>query len=186
MTRFLFLLFFLVTTGCQPIGGYPIESPYYQPPANSRLVLNQPIEIPPDSATVRFQFGKIVGGVNEFEPNCVFELTTIRETAQRVEPDTFTVTKVRSGSSLRNSMRQNQPGLMHARFVSDDTGGGPIRYFYKTEMFLHSARQPNVLMLTCQHAWETGSSSLEYQRPPTVAEMRQALGAYFTLQLPGI
>ena len=114
----------------------------------------------------------------------MFELTTVRETAQRVEPQTFTVTKVRSGSSLRNSMRGIRPGLMQAHFVFDDTG--PTRYFYKTEMFLRSERQPNVLMLTCQHAWETGSSRFEYQRPPTLAEMRQALGAYFTLKPAGI
>lgn len=174
----------LVLAACQPLSSYPVDSPWYQPPAGAEWVLNRSIEIPPDSATVRFQFGQIVRGLNEFEPNCVFELTTVRTTPQPVAPQTFVITKVRSGSSFRNSMRA--PGL---RFVKTHLGAddsGPTRYFYKTEMFLRSDKQPNVLMLTCQHAWESGSSSFEYQRPPTVAEMREALGAYFTLRLPAI
>jgi hypothetical protein len=173
----------LTAAACRPLSSYPIDSPYYQPPAGSRLILNQSIVIPPDSATVRFQFGQVVQGVNDFETNCVFELTTVRDVPQPVEPQEFVVTKVRSGSSTRNSGRQPGPGLMKVHFGPSDSG--PVRYFFKTEMFLRSDRQPNVLMLTCQHAWETGSSSLEFQRPPTVAEMGAALGAYFTLRLPG-
>jgi len=176
------LIALLGLAACRPPGSYPIDSPWYQPPAGSQLVLNQAVEIPPDSATLRFQFGRIVPAVNDFETHCVFELTTVKETPQRVEPDTFRVTKVRSGSGIHRAARQT-PGLMKARWVFDD--GGPTRYYYQTEMFLRSERQPRVLMLTCQHAWETGSSSFEYQRPPTVAEMRRALGDYFTLKLPG-
>ena len=178
------LVALLGLTSCQPLSNYPVESVWYQPPVGAEWVLNQPIEIPPDSATVRFQFGKVVRVVNEFEPNCVFELTTVRETSQPVAPQVFVVTRVRSGSSLRNSLREEGPRFVRAHMGADDAG--PIRYFFKTEMFLRSDKQPNVLMLTCQHAWESGSSSLQYERPPTVAEMQQALGAYFTFRRPAI
>jgi hypothetical protein len=93
------------------------------------------------------------------------------------------VTKVRSGSSIYSVAGPRPFSFVRMTWGGDDTG--PTRYYYKTEMFLRSERQPNVLMMTCQHAWDTGTSSFEYQRPPTVAEMRQAMGAYFTLKLPG-
>lgn len=182
MKRGFALIFTLALAGCQSLSSYPVDSPWYQPPPGSRWVLNQAVEIPPNSATLHFQFGKIVGGVQEFEPNCVFELRTVKETPQRVEPDVFEVTKVRSGSSIYRAARRSTPGLMQASWGSDDTGS--IRYYYKTEMFLRSEKQPDVLLLTCQHAWDTGSS-FQYERSPTVAEMRQALGSYFTLKLPG-
>lgn len=184
MIRAGILVLALVVAGCQAPSRYPVDSPWYQPPAGSELVLNEAVEIPPGSATLRFQFGRIVHGVNEFETNCVFELTTVRDAPQRVAPDTFRVTRVRSGSSIHRAARP-AAGWLKARFVSDDAG--PIRYYYQTEMFLHSERQPQVLMMTCQHAWDTGGfSNLALQRPPTVAEMRQAFGAYFTLRLPGV
>lgn len=172
----------LAVAACQPLSSYPIDSPFYQPPPGSQWVLNQAIEIPPDGATLRFQFGKIAGGVKDFEPNCVFELKTVKDTPQHVEPDTFVVTKVRSGSSILRAAREPAAGLMNASWGGDSRG--TIRYYFKTEMFLRSEKQPNVLMLTCQHAWDTGSS-FQYERPPTIAEMQQALGGYFTLKLPG-
>jgi len=63
-------------------------------------------------------------------------------------------------------------------------GNGGSRLYYKTELFLRSEKQPQILAMTCQHAWETGSSGLDL-RPLTVAEMRQAMGSYFALHLPG-
>jgi hypothetical protein len=187
MRFWLVLVLSLAAAACQPLSSYPVDSPWYQPPAGSELVLNQPVEISPNAATVRFQFGKIVSGVQDFEPNCVFELTTVRETPQRVEPDVFVVTKVRSGSSIFRAERPQPPGLpglMKAGLSFE--GSSPTRYYYQTEMFLRSERQPNVLMMTCQHAWQSPPSRFEFQRPPTVAEMRQAMGDYFTLKLPGI
>jgi hypothetical protein len=179
--RIILLLPFALA-GCQSPGGYPIDSPWYQPQPGSRWALNEAVEIPPDSATVRFQFGKIVHGVQDFEPNCAFEVKTVRDAPQRIEPDVFTVTRVRSGSSILRAARDTAPGFVRVSSGSDDTGS--IRYYYKTEMFLHSDKQPDVLLLTCQHAWDTGSS-FQYERPPTIGEMQQALGGYFTLKLPG-
>lgn len=184
MRHWFVLILSLAAAACQPLSSYPVDSPWYQPPAGSELVLNQPIEIPPNAATVRFQFGKIVRGLQDFEPNCVFELTTVRETPQRVEPDVFVVTKVRSGSSIYRAALPQPSGLMTVGLTFE--GDTPTRWYYQTEMFLRSERQPNVLMMTCQHAWQSGPSRFEYQRPPTVAEMRQAMGDYFTLKLPGI
>ena len=160
---------------------YPVTSPYYQIPPGSRLILDRPIEIAPDSATTRLQFGKILGrsGVNEFEPMCVFEITTVAERVQRVEPDSFEITKVRRSESTHWAAAPSVPGLLKASW---GWGGGMTRYYLKTEMFLHSAVQPQVLAMTCQRAWDSGSS-VQTQRPLTIAEMQQALGDVFRFQL---
>ena len=182
MKNWITLILSLAVAACQPLSSYPINSPYYQPPTGGQLALNQAIEIPPDRATLRFQFGKVVPSVHEYEPHCIFEVTTISEAPQRIKPDLFLITKVRSGSSIY-AAQLSQPGIMHAGWMFDDTG--PTHYYYKTEMFLRSERQPHVLMLTCQHVWVVGTD-WSRQRPPTLAEMQQALGAYFTFKLPGI
>lgn len=182
MRRGFLLILTLAMAACQPLSSYPPNSPYYQPPANGQLILNRAIEIPPDRATLRFQFGKAVQRVHEYDTHCIFEVTTLSEHPQHIEPDRFVITKVRSGSSLYPALR-SQPGLMHAGWVYDDSA--PTHYYYRTEMFLRSERQPQVLMLTCQHVWVVGTD-WSRQRPPTLAEMRQALGDYFTFSLPSI
>lgn len=177
------LLSLLASAACQPLGSYPIDSPFYQPPAGGQLALNQAIEIPPDRATLRFQFGKPVQSVHEYDTHCIFEVTTLSEAPQRIQPDLFQITKVRSGSSIY-SVQRSLPGPIPARWVFDDDSG-PTHYYFRTEMFLHSARQPQVLLLTCQHVWVVGTN-WSRERPPTLAEMQQALGSYFTFKLPGI
>jgi hypothetical protein len=179
----LLVLLALALTACQTTAEFPVTSPYFQIPVGSRLVLNQPIEIPPTAATVRLQFGKVVSRshTQEFEPVCVFESKIVGETAQRIAPDSFEITRVRRGYSMLSAQAAPSTGLIKA-FWRDDVGSS--RQYYKTEMFLHSTKQPQILYMTCQQAWEPGGS-LDL-RPLTIAEIRQALGDYFSLRLAGI
>ena len=179
----LLVLLALTLTACQSTAPLPVSSPYYLIPVGSRLVLQQPIEIAPTSATVRLQFGKIVSRFNsqDFEPLCVFESRIVGETAQIIEPDSFEIIRVRRDYNTLSAQAAPRTGLIK---VFADSGGGS-RLYYKTELFLRSTKQPQILVMTCQHAWEPGSSGLDL-RPLTVDEIRQALGAYFTLQLAGI
>lgn len=171
-------------TACQSNANLPITSPYFEIPVGSRLVLNQPIEIAPTSATLRFQFGKIVSRFDsqDFEPACIFESNIVGEKAQRIEPDTFDIIRVRRGnSSVASYSAPSGLVLVSARFIGD----GGSRQFYKTEFFLRSQKQPQILVMTCQHAREAGATAAE-SRPLTVAEIQQALGDYFTLNVRGV
>ena len=185
MKLLLIALLTLTLAACQTDAKLPVSSPYFQIPVGSRLVLNQPIEIPPTYATVRLQFGKIVSRFHtqDFEPVCVFESNLVGEAAQRIEPDSFEIIRVRIGSSTLSAQVAPQPGLI--KVFSWRDGGGSSRQYYKTELFLRSAKQPQILAMTCQHAGEEGYALTELN-PLTVAEIQQALGAYFTLQLAGI
>lgn len=180
----LLILLVLALTGCQTTAEFPVTSPYFQIPIGSRLVLNQAIEIPPNAATVRLQFGKIVSRFHtqEFEPVCVFESKIVGKTAQLIAPDSFEIIRVRQDSSAISAQAAPSSGLIKAFWRSDDGGGS--RQYYKTEMSLRSTKQPQILFMTCQQAWEPGGS-LDL-RPLTVAEIRQALGDYFSLRLAGI
>lgn len=153
--------------------------PNYLIPVGSRLVLNQPLEIAPTSATVRLQFGKIINRFNaqDFEPLCVFESRIVGETVQRIEPDNFEIVRARYDYNTLSAQVAPAPG-----FIPVDGGS---RLYYKTDLFLRSSKQPQILAMTCQHAWEAGSSGLEL-KPLTVDEIRRALGAYFSLQLGGV
>lgn len=176
----------LVLTACQSAAQYSTSSSSHQIPVGSRLELLKPLDIPAASATVRLQFGKFVTRFHtqEFEPVCVFESRIVGETAQRIEPDVFEITRVRT--DYNSVSAQAAGGFIKTRATIEVgiVGDPGSRQYYKTEMFLHSKKQPQILAMTCQHAWETGSSGLEL-RPLTIAEMRQAMGEYFALHLPG-
>jgi hypothetical protein len=171
----------LAVAGCGTSGQYGMDSPYYRYPDGVQLRLNQPLEIPAGSATLRLQHGQMVArnAVQEHDPYCIFELSTVAEAPQRVESDTFSVTRVlRSTSSIARS--ESRPaGLV--RVSMGDDAAGPTHYYYKTAFSLHSDAQPNVLMMTCQ----SNQNYTPLKRHLTLAEIRQALGNIFTLSLPG-
>lgn len=175
------LALLLAVAGCGTGGQYGMDSPYYRYPPGVQLRLNQPLEIPAGSATVRLQYGRVVArnAVQEHDPYCIFELSTVADGPQRVDSDTFGVTRVlRSTSSIARS--ESRPyGLMRVS-VGDDAAG-PTHYYYKTAFSLHSDAQPKVLMMTCQ----SNQNYTPLKRHLTLAEIRQALGSIFTLSLPG-
>lgn len=57
-----------------------------------------------------------------------------------------------------------------------------MQLFYKTIFLLRSERQPGVRRLMCQHDPLAGGISLP--RHLTLADIRAALGEWFTLSLP--
>lgn len=180
-SRCLAMLF--VLAGCGTTERYGVDSPYYHYPSSGvRFILNQFLEIPPDSATVRLQYGKVVtrNNIQEQDPYCIFEISTVSQGPQRVEPDAFNVTRVqRSTSTIARGESLPIGGLVRVSMGNDSTG--PTNYYYKTEFFLHSDSQPNVLLMTCQ----SNQNYTPLKRYLTVAEIRQALGNIFTLSLPG-
>lgn len=175
------LALLFVLAGCVTTGRYGVDSPYYNYPNGVRLILNQSLEIPPDSATVRLQYGEVVArnGVQEQDPYCIFELSTVAGGPQQVKSDVFSVTWVRRSTSTIARSESLPIGLV--RVSMGDDSSGPTNYYYKTEFFLHSDSQPNVLVMTCQ----SNQNYTPLKRHLTVAEIRQALGGIFTLSLPG-
>ena len=175
------LIFFgaLWLWGCDTSRNYSPDSPYYRFPAGSRLVLTRPLEIPANWATARLQYGKVVpfGHVQEHAPHCIFEINTVSEVPQRVEPDTFEIIKIqRSTSTL--AINSGFFFFIGTAFADNDQ---PSQMFYKTTFILRSERQPGVRQLTCQS--DQYAAGIAIPNHLTVPEIRQALGSIFTLEL---
>lgn len=168
---------------CTTTPEYGPESPYYAYPEGMRLILNQALEIPPESATVRLQFGRVAArnDVQEQEPHCIFEIETVRDAVQRIEPDTFHVLRVQR-SVWMSSLPQPEP-VRAVRVGLGDSSSGPTLIYYQTEFRLRSERQPAVRALTCQSN-QNAAGIFPNMRHLTVPEIRQALGAIFSLELP--
>jgi hypothetical protein len=187
MLRLAFALFLLGLAGCETGQHYGVESPYYRYPQGAWLVLNRPLEIPADSATVRLQFGRVVARneVREIEPHCIFEVRGLSPQPQQVAPDEFEITEVRRGTGSIAAGPVASPALVRTGMGFGFGGDrGPSQIYYKTEFFLRSPSQPNVYAMTCQSV-QFMSASPAYQRHVTVPEIQEALGDVFTLALPG-
>ena len=151
------------------------QSPFYPPPVGSKLTLKKDIQIPPDNAGVMLQGGQIMSnsGVNQYQPNCRFELNSVSPTEQSVKADVFTITEVKTNSYqvMAPSSGFVKVGLNMAATLS--------MFNYYTLMRLSSTNQPQVRSLTCQQ-WGDPA----FGKPVSIDQMRMTLGDYFDLELP--
>jgi hypothetical protein len=182
--RILLWLCVALLSACQTMGERE-DSPHYAVPVGSTLVLNRPVEIPPYQAGVYLQAGQVAPGVNRYAPHCRFELTTVAERAQRVEPDRFLVRRVSRpwGQTRAPTEPVHVAGVHIGIGVVFGVGGsrqdGPGLAILRTVLDLSSERQPQVYRLTCEQ-WDDFARA----RHVTVREIREALGELFTLQIP--
>lgn len=199
------LLLMISLLGCAQTRDYPPESPYYAYPGGARLTLDKPIEIPPEAATARLQYGGLVArnGVREEDPYCIFEIDTVKAEAQRIAPDSLTITGIQRrvqtfagmpaafyayavpfayagpGAFGFERRHPHRAGFQRIGFSDDDS---PSQIYFITEFRLRSERQPDIRALTCMHNQMMPGVSI--MRHLTLPEIRQALGGYFTL-MPG-
>lgn len=176
---------------CVNPASYGPDSPYYTYPSGGRFILNQPLDVEADSATVRLQYGRVVArnGVQEVHPYCIFEINTVRDRAQLIQPDSFDILGVRlSISTIAASPEPYRviPAGFGGSIGYDGYAGfgfdrRPSHIYYKTEFTIRSARQPDVRAMTCQsNQMAPGNPIMRYL---TVDEIRQALGSIFSLNL---
>jgi hypothetical protein len=170
----------LLLGGCAGLQSPDPASPYYAYPAGWGVQLNRPLQIPPDAATVRLQYGKIVprNSVQEYDPFCVVELDTVRSEVQTLQPGRFEVWRVtRSVSPVAAAASP----FVRAAYVDDD--GDPTFLYFKTEFRLRDPAQPNLRGMSC--AWnQMAPGNRALMRHLTLAEIRQAVGDWITLIPP--
>lgn len=174
-----------LVSGCAS-GPYPITSPYYQIPSGSRIQLTQTLTIPPDSARVYFQYGRVISPneKDNYQPNCWFLSWKVLETAQTILPDTFLIKGsqtsqdfVHNFSSVKFASRSGQVnagvgvGIAVGNGMNFLAGDRPIAAEYTTTLQIHSNKQPDIRRLACSH-WDDPSSGKNL----TVDQMQQALG----------
>ena len=141
-------------------------------PTGTVFHLNKPLRLYPSQVAIYFQFGQIVhpNTVDDYKPNCTIEVKHKLAHEQSIQPDTFRIDKVRYQADHAGSPYYSN----YASF-----GAAPSFQEYATEIYLHSANQPNVYKLSCQHLEDPMDA-----RHLHVTEMQQALGEIITISSP--
>jgi hypothetical protein len=150
-----------------------------------RLQLHDRLQIEPDAATARLQYGRIVArnAVQEHDPFCVFEIDTVRPETQVVQPGEFAITGISrsvetiAGMPVLPPFSSFRPAL-RISFGDDDS---PTHIYYKTTFRLRDAQQP-VRALTCMSN-QNAPGNANFMRHLTLTEIREALGTRFSLHL---
>ena len=108
MTRTILITSLIFLGSSCATGPFPIESPYYQIPAGSRITLNQVLKIPANSARVYLQHGKIVNEKEKdrYQAHCWFLSWKVLEIAQTIEPDTFIVVRSQKNEDIVQNLNQ--------------------------------------------------------------------------------
>ncbi len=155
-------------------------SPHDGYPGGWALRLERALEIPPGAATVRLQYGRLVprNGVQEHDPFCVVELTTVRPTPQILQPGRFEVWRVTR--SIDTVAAAASPFLKAGMMGHDPA---PSLLYYKTRFQLRDPAQPNLLDMTC--LWDQmAPGNRPLMRHLTLDEIRSAVGDWMTLIPP--
>lgn len=183
MKTLLVLLGAVALAGCTTHMAQRTETSLYKVPAGSVIRLAERIRIPAGRTRIWIQSGRIVGtGFNSFEPSCNVEVTRLDNTRdQYVEPGEFRVVRTQF---LREAIASAEPVMVASAGPllagAQDSGGD--EFFYEGyHLWVENPLQPNVRRFTCR-----GLYGFPYEtRPPNVEEIRAALGAVATLELPG-
>jgi hypothetical protein len=180
--------------GCAPISVSDVGSQYYQLPANTTVVVQQTIEIPPGTAHVAIQDGRIVGAsyffVRRYEPFCELEVNDVTDTEQQVRPGRFAAARIIRQQKLYGAKRQGL--LLAANTVTEDGIGsgldtlllanyndGPSFVLDEVRLRLQSAEQPHVRELRCGGGWAFPSAATY----PTLAEINRVLGKLIRIEI---
>jgi hypothetical protein len=149
----------------------------FQQLQGANLVLNQPIRVSAGKARVFVQDGEVRSGHNSYKPHCAFEIKSVQHDGVVIEPDTFVVSRVqRSVQEVVSA----EPPRVAALWLADGMGGGggSASYYSGYHFWLTSEDQPEVRRMSC-----FGVFAQPYELyPPTVEEIRFALGAVATLE----
>lgn len=156
-------------------------SPFFAVPTGSVLEINQPLTIRAGSTRVWLQRGNVGVGRDWWHPACNLEINTLdRERDQIVAPGSFEVVRVQG---VEEYTQLQAPMLAAASPVSlraafDD--GGVTWMWLGHHLWLDSAEQPDVRRLTCFGVYSRPFEA----RPPSIDQIREALGSAATLHLP--
>ena len=166
---------------CGPLTIKNEDTGTYVPAHRGRLELHQDVVVPPGRARVFFQMGKVVsGGINEFRPHCELTVKTLKDEAQTIHADTFTIKRVsRNIQQVVKSDRVLLASLIDFQLATGGDGGnGESMQMHVYIMNLHSDEQPQVQYLVCGGAFDEPALA----KSPTLQNIAAALGTFATLE----
>lgn len=137
------------------------------------FILKQALTIPAEKARVYIQFGKAAAGFSHFEQHCRLEIKQLQDKMTVIQPDKFRISKVSIGEEQVASNRATpsiQLAFTGSALASNDNQR-PETMDY-VHLYLRSAKQPNVLRLTCAGALSNGDP---FDAPNSYRPQRQQI-----------
>jgi len=143
-----------------------------------RVELREPLQVPAGKARVFLQHGKVRSGFDFYVPHCSFEIRSVDHDGVTIAADTFGITRVTH--EITEVVQLDR--VRFASLASADVDAGGISQRFEGYHFsLNSARQPEVMRMSCfgLHA-QPGDLW-----PPTLREIGATLGDIARLYPPG-
>ncbi len=170
----------LLLAGCMQTGRKDVSSPYYRLDAGDEVVLNQPLEIRSGHTRVFLQRGEVTdfGKLDQYWPSCAFEVRSLKQVPQTIQPARFSVLRVTWGETPIVALPLQPRVAGVGLFVAGNWEKGmPIvaRYY---DHWLTSKEQPDVLKLRCFG----GMADAHESDLPLFSEIRAALGEVATIR----
>jgi len=156
----------------------------YVPTPGSTVTVKQRIEVPGGQTRIFLQHGKLItkpSQLDHYWANCNFEINTLEETSRYIEAGVYTVT--RTTRQEKEVVLQQTKHIQLAAMGSSGLlarGDGHGMRFEEVKMRLESAQPSDIRDLACRGVL-TDPVLVE---PPTLAEIRQALGSYASIAVP--
>lgn len=169
------LLVVLLLSGCRGTSMAQQTYAYEVIRPGATLVLHKPIRFPAYSAMVNIQDGEIKSGLfalDQYYPNCRLELRSQSDEVRTIQPDRFTIYKISDHIEyvMRRPVMVAAWGIDLANSVSDE--------IYSTILYLKSAQQPDVELISCQH-WVDPT---DFPAHLNLREIQKALDGLMTLE----
>ncbi len=174
------LLVALLLASCAAYRSDPLVATRIALKNNAALILHQPVEIPGGRSSVIIQQGEVIsGGRNRYAPFCELVVDKLAETPRTIRADVFMIKRV--GGQIRYGDRHRNGALQLAALDSFVLASGslPPDITETWRMRLISTRQPDVILLVCGGVERNMGEQVD---PPTLAQIRAALGSVATLR----
>lgn len=178
MTRYQATYLFTMVMGvvaCQTLPVLDESSPRSRIVPQSRIELRETLTVPAGHARVFLQAGRVVpkGRLNQYQPQCNFEVRQVSDGSEQITADTFVVTALYEDETELVA----RPQMLWRAGWSTDNNSPFVNRFIRHR--LHSPRQPQVMRLTCY-----GGFGEPWQvHYPSISEIRLSLGSIATVRL---
>lgn len=149
-------------------------------PAVKQLILHKELGINPNSARVYLQYGKVISyqELDQYNGHCWFLSWKVLDTAQLIQPDTFAIVDIVYTEDYVANRHRIQIATASSELAFRTVSDGLTAVEYTTEFHIHSASQPDIRRLACNH-WGDPATD----RHLSAEEIQKALGNIATLKL---
>lgn len=114
---------------------------------------------------------------DRYVPSCNFEVRTLSEQTRDITPEPFLITKVQRETA--EIVQLVYPVMLAGLNFAGMDDGQPM-VVRSVHLWIGTDLRPDVMRMTCRGAFGDPSDA----DPPSIEQMRQALGSYASLKLP--